>query len=245
MSSINKKKLREFQEFIGYNFHNEQLLEQSLTTPQYANEEGKESYEALETLGDAVIKLIFSLKLYEEGIRDPKRITRIRQNLERNETFKMIASKMGLQKYIFASKNQQIEETKILADSFEAICGALYLDSGNNLKIVEEKIINKHFQYWEEMLDTTIFNKNKLLEFLQEKFKTSIYIELEYEKSGPEHDLRWIARNPKILRKEDQVELVKIQKNLISNDFDQKKDAEKDLYFKILKYLKTIENLPK
>ncbi|MCK4380955.1 MAG: hypothetical protein KAW51_07415 [Candidatus Lokiarchaeota archaeon] len=77
-----------------------------------------------------------------------------------------------------------------------------------------------------------------MLEFLQEKFKTSIIIELEYRKSGSEHDPIWIAKNPKILEKEKQIELLEISRKLKSGTFKNKKDAEKDIYAKILRYLK-------
>ena len=71
-----KEKIRKFQEFIDYKFKNEAYLVQSLTTPRFANETGELSYEFLETLGDAVIKLIFILKIYQKGIQDPGKITK-------------------------------------------------------------------------------------------------------------------------------------------------------------------------
>ena len=71
MFTIEKYKLRKFQEFLDYKFKNEELLEQALTTPQMANIIGKPSYEFLETLGDSVIKVIFILKLYQKGINTP------------------------------------------------------------------------------------------------------------------------------------------------------------------------------
>ena len=51
--------VRKFQEFISYKFTNEQLLEEALTTPKLGNELGIPDYEFLETLGDAIIKIIF------------------------------------------------------------------------------------------------------------------------------------------------------------------------------------------
>ena len=55
-------KLKLFQEFINYQFQNPEILLEALTTPLYGNENNLSHYEILETLGDAVIKLIFSLK---------------------------------------------------------------------------------------------------------------------------------------------------------------------------------------
>ena len=68
MAMTKEEKLRKFQDIIGYRFRNEDFLVQSLTTPRLANETGEVSYDFLETLGDAVIKLIFILKLYKSDI---------------------------------------------------------------------------------------------------------------------------------------------------------------------------------
>ena len=95
-----KYKLRKFQEFIGYNFNDEELLAQSLTTPRLGNEIGKPDYEFLETLGDAVIKLIFILKLYKFGIRDPGTITKIKASLESDKTLGRVANQMNLKDFI-------------------------------------------------------------------------------------------------------------------------------------------------
>lgn len=240
MFTIEKDKLRKFQEFLDYKFKNEELLEQALTTPQMANIIGKPSYEFLETLGDSVIKIIFILKLYQEGINTPSEITKIKAALESDKNLKRVADSMNLHEFIFKTENQPIIGTRILADVFEAICGAIFPDSEHNLNIVEQTIINPFITDLNiKTQNPIISSKNELLEFLQEKFKTSIVIELEYQKSGEDHDLIWIAKNPRILEKTKQIELIEITKKLKSGEFRNKKDAEKDIYAKILEYLKT------
>lgn len=235
-----KDKLRKFQEFISYKFNNEELLVESLTTPQLGNEIGRKSYEFLETLGDAVIKVIFILKLYKRSINDPGEITKIKAGLEMNEALKKVATTMNLHKFIFKNEKQQIKETRIMADVFEAICGAIFLDTNHNFKLVEEKMIDPFYEDFNSLIESSIISeKNELLEFLQDKFKTSIIIELEYHKSGFEHDPIWIARNPKIFDKQNQKQLIKISKTVKSGKFRNKKDAEKDIYAKILEYLIT------
>ncbi|MFX0104943.1 MAG: ribonuclease III domain-containing protein [Candidatus Hodarchaeota archaeon] len=238
MSTTEKEKLRKFQEFIDYKFKNNKLLTQALTTPHLANEIGTQSYDFLETLGDAVIKLIFILKLYRSGIKESGEITKIKANLESDNALKKIANKIKLDNYIFKTEEQKIKGTRILADVFEAICGAIFLDSNFNLFLVEQKIIDRFYEDLEIIIqNSNIYSKNTLLELLQEKFKTNIIIELEYMKSGLEHDPIWIARNPKILRKDNQEELIIIPTALESGKFRNKKEAEKDIYSKILRYL--------
>lgn len=237
-----KEKIRKFQEFINYKFKNEDYLVQSLTTPRLANETGEISYEYLEILGDAVIKLIFILKLYQRGIQDPGEITKIKASLESDNTLKKVANKINLQEFIFKSGKQQIEGTRILADVYEAICGAIFLDSNQNINLVEEKMITPFFKDFDlKIKNSTVEIKSKLLEFLQGKFKTSININLEYDESGLAHNPTWIARNPKIFDSNTQELLTDLPKNMISSKFRNKLDAEKDVYFKIMEYLKSKE----
>lgn len=238
-----KEKLRKFQEFIDYKFNNEQLLAEALTTPRLGNELGKPDYEFLETLGDAVIKIVFILKLYHQGIKDPGNITKIKASLESDKALRRVANRMNLQEFIFKTEKQPVKGTRILADVFEAICGAIFFDSKYNFTIVEEKMINPFYEDLDYIIENSIpDNKNELLEFLQEKFKTNIIIKLEYDKSGYEHDPNWIAKNPQIVERYTQEVLIELPEDLKSNAFGNKKDAERDIYFKILNYLKIEEN---
>ena len=240
MFMIEKDKLRKFQEFLDYKFKNEELLEQALTTPQMANIIGKPSYEFLEILGDSVIKVIFILKLYQKGINTPSEITKIKAALESDKNLKKVADSMNLHEFIFKIEKQRVKGTRILADVFEAVCGALFLDSEHDLTLVEQKIIDPFITDLNIKTQISIISsKNELLEFLQEKFKTPILIKLEYEKSGFEHDPIWLAKNPMIIDKNNQKNLIKISRTINSGKFKNKKDAEKDIYTKILEYLKT------
>jgi len=230
-------KLNRFQVLITYKFKNPKILLRALTTPQYGNENALPHYEILETLGDAVIKLIFSLKLYNKGEEDPGNLTKTKQRLEDNRTFSKVANEMKLWRYVFASSKQKIEGTSILAEVFEAICGAIYIDSGNNLKIVEQTMIDKHFYDWDSMIkDSPHLYKNQLLEYLQDLYELTPKLKFEYEKLGPDDDSRWVVKNPKILDQKQNT-IVELPITLRSEEFRRKKDAEKDLSLKILKYL--------
>lgn len=239
MHKYTEDKLNRFQALISYQFKNPKILLQALTTPQYGNENKLPHYDILETLGDAVIKLIFSLKLYNKGEDDPGNLTKIKQRLEDNRTFSKVANEMKLWRYVFASSKQKIEGTSILAEVFEAICGAIYIDSGNNLKIVEQIMIDKYFYDWDSMIkDSPHLYKNQLLEYLQDLFKTTPKLKFEYEELGPVNDSRWIIKNPKILD-QNQNTIIELPITLRSEEFRRKKDAEKDLSLKILKYLQS------
>jgi ribonuclease-3 len=242
MLGIEKDKLRNFQKFIGYEFKNEELLIQALTTPQFANLTGKLSYDFLETLGDAVIKIIFILKLKQFGIERSGEITKIKARLESDKALKKVANKMKLGDFILKTEDQKIKGTRILADVFEAICGALFLDSDHNLKKVSQKLVEPFYDDIELIIQNSIISsKNELLEFLQDRFKTNIAIELEYVKNGEEHNPIWIAKNPKILDKYKNIELIDIPIKLESEKYKTKKEAEKNLFNLILKYLQNMK----
>jgi len=237
MDKITEDKLNRFQALISYHFKNPKMLLQALTTPRYGNENNLPHYDILETLGDAVIKLIFSLKLYNKGEDDPGNLTKTKQCLEDNRTFLKVANEMELWRYIIASNKQKIEGTSIMAEVFEAICGAIYIDSGNNLKIVEQTMIDKHFHDWDSLIkDSPHLYKNQLLEYFQDIYKMTPKLKFEYEKFGPDNDSRWVVKNPKILD-QNQKKIIELPKTLRSEEFRRIKDAEKDLSLKILKYL--------
>ncbi|MHA1461043.1 MAG: ribonuclease III domain-containing protein [Promethearchaeota archaeon] len=237
MDKITEDKLNRFQDLISYQFKNPKMLLQALTTPRYGNENKLPHYDILETLGDAVIKLILSLKLYNKGEDDPGNLTKIKLRLEDNRTFSKVANEMELWRYIIASNKQKIEGTSILAEVFEAICGAIYIDSGNNLKIVEQTMIDKYYYDWDSMIkDSPHLYKNQLLEYLQNIYKITPELKFEYEKLGPDNDSRWIVKNPNILD-QNHNSIIELPTTLRSEEFRRIKDAEKDLSLKILKYL--------
>jgi len=240
MDKITEDILNQFQDFINYRFNKPEILLQALTTSQFANEKKISSYQILETLGDAVIKLIISLRLYSIGEIDPGNLTKAKLRLEDNQTFHKIAMGMELWKYIFSSKKQRVKDSSILADVFEAICGAIFIDSGNNLQVVERIIIDRFITDWESLMkESPHLYKNQLLEYLQNKFKTTPTIKYDFEKLGPDNDTRWIAKNPVIVDI-NQKELIKVPNNLKSKRFKTKIEAEKNISLKILKYLEGI-----
>ena len=240
MDKITEDILNQFQDFINYRFNKPEILLQALTTSQFANENKISSYQILETLGDAVIKLIISLRLYSTGEIDPGNLTKAKLRLEDNQTFHKIAMGMELWKYIFSSKKQRVKDSSILADVFEAICGAIFIDSGKNLQVVEKIIIDRFITNWESLMkESPHLYKNQLLEYLQNKFKTTPTIKFDFEKLGPDNDTRWIAKNPVIVDI-NQKELIKVPNNLKSKRFKTKLEAEKNISLKILKYLEGI-----
>ena len=155
---------------IDIKFKDKKLLIKSLTHKSYNKIKNNEK---IEFLGDRVLGLIIAKKLLEiypdekEGILDKKFASLVNKN-----TCLQIAKSIELQNYIltFNPKNRSINlEDKVVADSCEALIGAIYLDKGFN--ITEKVILNLWRENIKESVITQIDAKTKLQEFSLKKFK--------------------------------------------------------------------------
>ena len=235
------EKLNKFQEYIYYQFNDQNLLKQALTTPKLGKETNSDHYEILETIGDVVLKLILSLKMYYQGIKDPATLTRNKLCIESNHNWIKIASKMGLDEFIFKANKQEVVGTSIMADVFESICGALFLDSNTNLDIVDEKIIDRFMKNWDEIVDHSFqFAKNNFLEFIQEKLRFTPNLEFLYKKLEQGNDIRWKVKGIRILDPRGE-ESYSVPQSITSDFYETRKEAEKDFCLKALKYIQQQE----
>lgn len=116
---------------LGYEFHNESLLEQALTH----RSAGTVNNERLEFLGDGVLNFIIASELYHLKLSFSEgELSRMRANLVRKETLAEIAMELELGPQLNLGsgelKNGGYERDSILGDTVEAILGAVYLDGG-------------------------------------------------------------------------------------------------------------------
>src|SRR3989338_3279176 len=117
-------------------FQNLALLKNALVHRSYLNEKQKEklqSIERLEFLGDSVLSLITSQYLYQKYPNDPEGVlTNYRSSLVKTQTLAKVAQELGLGKFLFLSKGEEEsggrENLSLLADTLEAVIGAIYLD---------------------------------------------------------------------------------------------------------------------
>ncbi|MBD1135331.1 ribonuclease III [Pelagibacterales bacterium SAG-MED47] len=170
---------------IKIDFKDKELLIKSLTHKSYNNQHNNEK---VEFLGDRVLGLIIAKKLLEiypnekEGILDKKFAS-----LVNKKTCLEIAKKIDLQKYILTLNNKKKKNTiedKVLADSCEALIGAIYLDKG--LHIVEKVILNLWSSHIKSSVVTQIDPKTKLQEFSLKIFK-KLPIYKVISNTGPKH----------------------------------------------------------
>lgn len=124
----------------GRDFKDKMLLQRALTHSSYSNESGARNHhllcnERLEFLGDSVLSIIVSKYLYEKFPDCPEgELTRMRAELVCEKALSSYAQKIELGEYILLGvgeeKNNGRERKSILADAFEALLAAIYLDSG-------------------------------------------------------------------------------------------------------------------
>ena len=170
---------------IKINFKNKDLLIRSLTHKSFDTVNNNEK---VEFLGDRVLGLIIAKKLLEiypnekEGILDKKYAS-----LVNKKTCLEIAKELELQKFILTldqkKKKTKIED-KVLADSCEALIGAIYLDKG--FQIVERIILNLWSKKIKDSVITQVDAKTKLQELSLKKFKKLPIYKL-ISNTGPRH----------------------------------------------------------
>ena len=178
---------------IKLKFKNKDLLIQSLTHRSYLNEHPNSSLchnERLEFLGDAVLELIVTQYLYKNYQNPEGELTNWRASLVNAKTLSELAKNLNLDQYLYLSRGEAKDKGRareyILADSFEALIGAIFLDQGleKTRKFITEKLISKLPYILEHKL--YIDPKTRFQELSQDKFKiTPTYKVLE--EKGPDH----------------------------------------------------------
>lgn len=198
--SLSKKRRAELEELegkIGYRFQDMSILNLALTHSSYANEDAgtkkKKSNERLEFLGDAVMELIVSDFLYHHRVNLREgMMTKLRSRLVCEPSFAYVARKLNLGNYLLMGKGEEIsggrDRNSVLADAFEALCGAIYIDSDFD---TVNRVLNEEFSdyFIEEAKSNFTFvdYKTKLQEHCQKKSTARLKYKLVDEK-GPDHD---------------------------------------------------------
>jgi len=186
--------LRKLSATLSVQFTNINLLHQALTHTSYANECKNSTImhnERLEFLGDAVLDVVVSEYLFRQLPNLPEgELTKARAVVVCEPTLARCSAELGIGEYLYLGKGEASsggrERTSILADSFEAIIGAIYLDSGfescarfvlkelkANLLLVERGEYVKDY-------------KTLLQEVVQKNVDSKISYEI-IDESGPDH----------------------------------------------------------
>ncbi len=181
-------------EALGFTFDNPETFITALTHRSYMNEHkksAKEHNERLEFLGDAVLELVVTEFLYK-NYADPEGIlTSWRAALVRTESISAAGQRLGIDEYLRLSRGEkhggERARQQILANAFEAVTGAIYIDKGYDAAAT---FIHNHIlSTFEEILASGSWRdpKSRLQEVAQsQEGQTPIYKVLE--EIGPDHD---------------------------------------------------------
>ena len=201
--------LKELEGRLGYSFQDSGWLEKALTHKSFAHQSGtppadpaeRAANEVLEFLGDAVLTLAVSHLLVQtfpdahEGTLSLRR-----SHLVRRSTLASLAKEFRLEEYVLLGKGELLnggrKKSSILANAYEALIGAVYMDGGFDCALgMVKHHLKGHLESalpWEEA--ALLFNDYKSL--LQEKAQRLCKASPKYHvltESGPDHDKRFQA----------------------------------------------------
>ncbi len=182
------------EERIGYKFRNSLLLAEALTHPSLGHETQRYHFDnqRLEFLGDAILQLVITEYLFQHFGDSPEgQLTKLRSRLVSRDTLKTHAAALDLGRYLLMGRGEEASggraRTSTLADAFEALIGAVYLDS--DLKTAQKFILAQAQADLEQIAEepVDINPKGHLQELLQSISQQSPVYEL-ITQSGPEHE---------------------------------------------------------
>lgn len=186
-------KLQQLEKQIGIKFSHPKLLEQVFIHKSFVNESRAkilEHNERLEFLGDAVLELVVTEFLYRNYVEPEGILTNWRSALVKGENLSKIATELNLGEYLFLSHGEEKsggrQKNYILANTFEALIGAIYLDKDyqSAKTFIHKFVIN----YLEEIINYNLHIDAKSL--FQERAQDLLGITPHYqliEEKGPDH----------------------------------------------------------
>ena len=193
------EKLEEFQKVIGYKFNNPELLYEALSHSSFANESKRNisSNERLEFLGDSVLSIVVSDYIFKhcKGIPEGE-LTKTRATLVCEKALYSFGEKINLGEYIMLGKGEEAaggrDRPSIVADAFEAVIAAIYLDGGieparkHILRFLPEDIQGAVAEAYDDY-------KTILQEIIQKNPEEKVEYKLVGE-SGPDHNKLFTVR---------------------------------------------------
>ena len=191
---------------IGHQFKHLDLLKLALTHRSVSQ---KHNYERLEFLGDSLLGMIVANYLYHTyPLENEGRLTRMRATLVRQEALGKIANDLQLSRSLILStgelKSGGHHRESLLADTVEAIIGAIYLDS-NDLNLLERIVLKWYEPYLDHIEPTDQLKdpKSRLQEYLQARKKPlPVYEVVDIQGDAPNQHFKVecdVAGLPKII----------------------------------------------
>lgn len=193
------KEISSLESALGAVFLNKDLLHTALTHRSYVNENPDwhlPHNERLEFLGDAVLELVVTRYLYLNFENPEGDLTSYRAALVNSQMLSAVSGELGVNDFLLLSKGEAKDMGKarmyILANAFEAIVGAIYLDQGYDAAsgFIERTILSR----MQDVLDKKLYRDAK--SFFQEKAQEIDGVTPTYKVTrewGPDHDKHFVV----------------------------------------------------
>ncbi len=215
--------IKSLKDRLKVNFKNDELLLQALTHSSFANENpNTKDNERLEFLGDAIIGFLMAEHLYKEGYKDEGILSKKRAQAVCEEALYIYAEHLNLSSYLRLGKGEAKTKTKVVADAFEAVLAAVYLEHG--FAEVRQLFYRIVIPYLDEVSDIRDY-KSTLQEIFQINQKTVVYELINEE--GPSHNKEFTV-------------IVKVDDEILGEGIaGSKKEAEQQAAKQALKKIET------
>lgn len=186
-------KVHKLAEKLGISFKNEENIAAAFVHRSFLNESKsvKNSNERLEFLGDSILSLLVSEYLYlEYPLFSEGELTNLRSSVVKTTTLATVSKKLDFGSYLYLSRGEEEgggrENPSLLADTFEAFLGALFLDQG--LPAVKKLLSHHLFPLFDKILKESSYKDGKSVyqEIIQEQTKISPLYKVISQK-GPDH----------------------------------------------------------
>lgn len=192
--------MKRVEQRLGYKFKSATLLARALTHKSYANEikTATDHNEKLEFLGDAVLDLVVGELLFENFPLDTEGgLSKKRASIVNEEVLSELAIEMGLNQVLLLGKGEMLTggatKPRLVASSFEAVVGALYLDGG--FSVTKEFLRREFVPLIVKVCGQEDFEKDyktRLQELVQKLLKETPKYEVLAEE-GPPHDREFLV----------------------------------------------------
>lgn len=192
--------LTELEEALGYRFRDRALLQRALTHRSHSHEQNAplEHYERMEFLGDALLGFFVAEDLLRrDSAADEGTLSRRRQRIVCTETLAEVAAGLGLGAVARLGRGEEQsggrEKQSLLADLFESILGAIFLDSGiRSARSFTRRQLRGYLRASGEGARTILDDKTRLQEIVQGRLQVTPRYRI-VSKSGLAHALHFVA----------------------------------------------------
>lgn len=187
--------INKVESLLGVEFLDKQLLRSALTHRSYLNEHKEATWEhneRLEFLGDAVLELVVTDYLFRTYTKKPEgELTAVRAALVNTQSLSNASQELGVNEYLLMSRGEAKDNGRarhyILANAFESLIGAIYLDQG--YEAARTFIASRLFSKTDEIVQKRLWQdpKSRFQELAQEYESITPAYEL-MQQTGPDHD---------------------------------------------------------